>query len=307
MNVNRQGVAGRPGTALFVAAAAVCLVAAVVLQVVRDRRYSMREHVAERILYVRSGEAVKRMTLGFDALAADVYWIRAIQHYGGDRRTGTGPRRYELLYPLLDLTTTLDPYFTIAYRFGAIFLSEAVPGGPGRPDQAERLLRKGIAAQPGKWQYYYDIGFVHYWHARDYAAAASWFQRAQEQPNAPNWLQPLIAGMLTTGNDRAAARFLWQQMLQSDQEWLRRNAERRLLQIDALDLVDKIDAFIKRYPGPPGEQVTWEALMRRTPLRQVPTDPTGTPIELDPATGRASVAKTSPLQPMPNLDRRPPS
>ena len=43
--------------------------------------------------------------------------------------------------------------------------------------------------------------------------------------------------------------------------------------------------------------------MRRTPLRQVPTDPTGTPIELDPATGRASVSKTSPLQPMPNLDR----
>ena len=299
---------------LLVAAAIVCLLTAVGLQTVRDRTYSMREQVAERILYVRSGEAVKRMTLGFDALAADVYWIRAIQHYGGDRRTGTGPRRYELLYPLLDLTTTLDPYFTIAYRFGAIFLSEAVPGGPGRPDQAERLLRKGIAAQPGKWQYYYDIGFVHYWHARDYQAAASWFQRAQKQPNSPNWLQPLTASMLTTGNDRAAARFLWQQMLQSDQEWLRRNAERRLLQIDALDLVDRIDAFIKRNPGPPGEQVTWEALMRRTPLRRVPTDPAGTPIELDPATGRASVSTTSPLQPMPNLDRpipnldrRPPS
>ena len=119
---------------LLVAAAIVCLVGAVVLQTVRDRTYATREQVAERILYVHSGEAVKRMALGFDALAADVYWIRAIQHYGGDRRTGSGPRRYELLYPLLDLTTTLDPYFTIAYRFGAIFLSEAVPGGPGRPD-----------------------------------------------------------------------------------------------------------------------------------------------------------------------------
>jgi hypothetical protein len=72
-----------------------------------------------------------------------------------------------------------------------------------------------------------------------------------------------------------------------------------------LDLIDRIDAFIARYPAPPGEQVTWEALMRRTPLRQVLTDPTGTPIELDPVTGRASVSKASPLQPMPNLDRPP--
>ena len=73
---------------LLVAAAIVCLLGAVVLQTVRDRTYAIREQVAERILYVRSGEAVKRMALGFDALAADVYWIRAIQHYGGDRRTG---------------------------------------------------------------------------------------------------------------------------------------------------------------------------------------------------------------------------
>jgi len=288
----------------MVAGAVLCLAAAVSLQVARDRIYAVREQAAERILYVRSGEAARRLTLDFDALAADVYWIRAIQHYGGDRRAGSGDRRYELLFPLLDLTTTLDPYFTIAYRFGAIFLSEAYPGGPGRPDQAERLLRKGIAAQPGKWQYYYDIGFVYYWHVRDYKAAASWFQRAADQPNAPNWLRPLTASMLTTGNDRAAARFLWEQMLQSDQEWLRRNAERRLLQIDALELIDQLEAFVKRYPPPPGEQLTWEWLMRRSPLRQIPTDPTGTPLDLDPVTGHVTVSRESPLQPMPDLDRR---
>ena len=67
----------------------------------------------------------------FESLAADVYWIRAIQHYGGER-LAQGPRNYDLLYPLLDLTTSLDPYFSIAYRFGAIFLSEQYPGGPGR-------------------------------------------------------------------------------------------------------------------------------------------------------------------------------
>ena len=82
--------------------------------------------------------------------AADVYWIRAIQHYGGERLSTAADRNFELLFPLLDLATTLDPYFTIAYRFGAIFLSEPLPGGPGRPDQAIALLRKGHRRPAGE-------------------------------------------------------------------------------------------------------------------------------------------------------------
>ena len=35
------------------------------------------------------------------------------------------------------------PDFNIAYRFGAIFLSEPKPAGPGRPDLAEKLLAQG--------------------------------------------------------------------------------------------------------------------------------------------------------------------
>ena len=37
---------------------------------------------AERLLYLRSGKAANRVLLSFDALAADIYWIRTIQHYG---------------------------------------------------------------------------------------------------------------------------------------------------------------------------------------------------------------------------------
>jgi len=299
--------ASTPGTAVLVVCAVVSLGLAVAVQITRDRDYSLRERALERVLYVRSGEAAKRLALAFDALAADVYWIRAIQHYGGDRRADVGPRRYDLLFPLLDLTTTLDPFFSIAYRFGAIFLSEPPPSGPGRADQAEQLLKKGIAAQPGKWQYYYDAGFVYYWHARDYRAAAEWFQRAADLPDAPNWLRPLVAATLISANDRRAARFMWQQMLQSGEEWMQRQAARRLQQLDALDLVDQLEAFVKRYPGPPGESLTWQGLMRWSPLRQIPADPSGTPFDLDPATGRVTVSRQSPLQPMPDLAPRPPS
>ncbi len=120
---------------------------------------------------------MRRAALSYDTLLADVYWIRALQHYGGERQKPGRERRYDLLYPLLDLATTLDPRFTVGYRFGAIFLAEPHPGGAGRPDQAIALLKKGVAFNPDKWDYYHDIGFIYYWNLHDYQNAADWFGR----------------------------------------------------------------------------------------------------------------------------------
>lgn len=285
----------------------VALAAAVALQIARDRRYPRDEQASADLLYVRSGEVLKRLTLEYDGLASDVYWIRAIQYYGGNRLKTTvpGQRRYELLYPLLDMATSLDPYFNVAYRFGAIFLSEGYPGGPGRPDQSVALLRKALVAMPNSWKYYHDIAFVYYWHLRDYKAAAEWFQRAAAQPDAPVWLPSMAATMLTHGEDRTSARFLWQQILGSEEPWLRRAAERALLQLQALDQIDELEAGIKRYPLPPGESYSWGVYLRKGALRGVPDDPAGIPYEIDPATGRVSVSQQSRLFPLPDATRRP--
>jgi len=288
--------------ASWIAGALLALTTAVALQAGRDAAYPRRQRASERLLYTRSGVAVKRMALEFDALASDVYWIRAIQHYGGDRLAGDGRREYELLQPLLDLTTTLDPFFTVAYRFGAIFLSEAPPGGPGRPDQAIALLEKGIAAQPEKWQYFHDIAFVHYWHLHDPLTAASWFQRAAAQPDAPNWLRPLAATMVSA-RDRSAARMLWQQILESDQPWMRRTAQRSLTQLQALDQIDELQALVLRADLPAGRRVMWTDLVRRGILPGVPVDPAGTPYQLDPDSGRVMISPASSLNPMPDLLR----
>ena len=288
--------------ASWIAGALLALTTAVALQAGRDAAYPRRQRASERLLYTRSGAAVKRMALEFDALASDVYWIRAIQHYGGDRLAGDGRREYELLQPLLDLTTTLDPFFTVAYRFGAIFLSEAPPGGPGRPDQAIALLEKGIAAQPEKWQYFHDIAFVHYWHLHDPLTAASWFQRAAAQPDAPNWLRPLAATM-ASARDRSAARMLWQQILESDQPWMRRTAQRSLTQLQALDQIDELQALVLRADLPAGRRVMWTDLVRRGIVPGVPVDPAGTPYQLDPDSGRVMISPASSLNPMPDLLR----
>src|ERR1700682_6446637 len=128
------------------------MAAAVWVQAARERTYPLPEQ-DEASLYVTSPTAVRRLSLAYTALAADLYWIRAIQYYGGTQRQtasaqlppppspATDPSAdYPLLYPLLDLTTSLDPRFNVAYRFGAIFLAEPYPSVPGHAEQAVARL-----------------------------------------------------------------------------------------------------------------------------------------------------------------------
>ena len=86
------------------------------------------------MLYITSPKAVKRLSLGYDGLLADIYWTRAVQYFGG--RHVAGASHFRLLAPLLEITTTLDPHLLVAYQFGANFLSPKPPNGAGMPDES---------------------------------------------------------------------------------------------------------------------------------------------------------------------------
>jgi tetratricopeptide (TPR) repeat protein len=284
------GDAGRRfGTGALAVAALVCLAAAATLHARQERWAPPPSVDTAGVLYVRSPAVARRMALSYRGVAADVYWIRALQHFGQERLSPPQHvRTYALLYPLLDLTTTLDPYFSIAYRFGAIFLGEPYPGGPGRPDLAIALLGKGLAVQPDKWQYMQDLGFVYYWHLRDYRTAAQFFERAASINGAPNWLRPLAAVTLAEGGHRAGSRALWQQLAQAEEEWLRSAAQLRLAQLDAMDVMDD-----------------WRRARDAGLRPALPVDPAGTPFEIDPATGDITLSRSSHLFPLPGQIQAP--
>jgi tetratricopeptide (TPR) repeat protein len=230
-----------------------------------------------------------------------VYWVRALQHFGYYRLHPESPGRFKLLYPLLDLTTTLDPNFNVAYRFGAVFLAEPDPGGAGRPDLAVRLLEKGVKTRPNRWEYYHDIGFVYYWHLHDFQKAAEWFQRGGALPGSPWWLRTYAAVMLTRGGDRQASRLMWQNMLQtSESGWLRENAEHRLSQLDALDQIDQLRRAVDEYQRRRGTlPETWSDLIAARLMPGMPVDPSGAAYVLDPDTGQITLGPESKLRPLP--------
>ena len=296
----RQSLPWWERPAPFAVAMATLVALLVSTAVVRDRIYA-ESRVETQLLYVPDGEVLGRMALSFDALLADVYWIRALQHYGATKRSEDVEKSYDLLGPLLDITTTLDPRFNAAYRFGSIFLTEGYPNGPGRPDLAIALLQKGIEEMPDKWEYYMDIGFIYYWWIADYEAAAAWFEKAADVPGASWWLRSLAANTLAVGGSRESSRLLWQQMYDTaDSDWIRAESARRLTQLRALDDIDQLigaaQRFIEQRGRPPR---SWEELVDARFLASVPVDPTGTLYVIDSVVGTINVSSDSELFPLP--------
>jgi len=286
--------------------------AAVGLQMLRDSRYPLTTSDEETLYLTR--RVTSRLVFAHRSLVADLYWIRALQYFGSHalkaKRPGAAfepppalaaerPVSFDLLYPFLDIATTLDPRFNIAYRFGAIFLSEGNTQGPGRPDQAIALLEKGLQASPNKWEYWQDIGFVHYWADQDYPKAAAAFARGADIPGAPWWMRSLAATTLAKGGDRNTSRLLWQQMAEASNESARYMARLKLQQLDALEIIEKLQKGIDAFGIRRGAPVTsWNELIVARLIPGVPLDPAGVPLELD-SSSRVTVSMQSPLFPLP--------
>lgn len=282
---------------------ALLLTGVVSLQAVRERN-GLSAVTAEDLLYIESPDAMKRMALSYDSLLADVYWIRTVQYYGGTRLKNDAAQRYELLYPLLELTTSLEPRFNAAYLFGAIFIAEHPPGGPGRPDQAIALLEKGLREQPAKWEFAQAIGFVHYWWRQDYTQAGEWFLRASKLPGAPFWLTTVAATTLAEGGSRQSSRVLWQEFARSaPTDDFRAESVRRLQQLDAMDQIDGLRAVAHIYAQRQGRSAAgWDDLRRAGYLPGIPVDPTGVPYAIE--AGMVTIGRGSRLAPLPSEPQR---
>jgi hypothetical protein len=228
-------------------------------------------------LVLRSGRMLKKMSLGYDALLADLYWTRTVQYYG--LKLLKDDPNFELLSPLLDLTTELDPQLIVAYKFGAVFLSEHPPAGAGRPDLAEQLIRRGIAANPDQWRFWADLGFVYYWYEKDYASATDAYMQGSRQPQSPIWMKAMAASISAQGGSYRTSYFLWSEIYQSTQDpTIRKNALKNLWTLraeeDAQHLQEIGKEFFARFHRYPSSS---RELVGARMLHGVPVDPAGYP------------------------------
>ncbi len=229
----------------------------------------------EGILFVSSPKMVKRLSLGYDGLLADIYWTRAVQYFG--ERHVARASHYHLLAPLLAITTTLDPHLVVAYQFGANFLSPKPPYGAGMPDKAIELVEYGIRNNPDDWKLYYELGFIYYMDMKDYGRAAEAFGRGSKVPHAHPFLKVLAAEMAQHAGDTQMARALWTTTYESSQDkQIRGNAVAHLRAIQVEDDVTALQELVARYGQKTGQlPASMSDLVAAGLLPAVPVDPTG--------------------------------
>lgn len=257
-------------------------------------------NVVDESLYL-DAKTARRMSLGFNGLVADWYWMRSLQYVG--RKILNHPEQLpldnlaqlnlKLLAPLLDTATTLDPEFLEPYQYAAIVLPAV------DVQEAIRITQKGIDANPNAWRLYQHLGYI-YWQQQDYAAASETYGRGADIPGAPPWMQAMKAKMMADGGSRTTAREIYMRMFeQSSEEQVKDMASGRLLQLDSLDQRDLLRKVLGAYQTRVGRcPNSWRELAHifsaiGVPVDSLsaPLDPTGVPyvlrtdtcdVELDP-------------------------
>lgn len=250
-----------------------------------------------------SGPKLRHLFAGYEYAAADLYWLRAVQYYGGQRVfSETG--ELDLVEPLIENVITLDPRFSIAYQLGGVFLAEPPPLGLGRARDAVRLLDRGVGALPDDWFLWREAALFRFDYLQDGDGAVARLREAAARPGAPYWLTTLAADLATRSNDPEAARGMWESLLNSEFEFVAKNAKRNLLRLDALQAAQihqrAVDAFVHSRGRPPER---WTDLIAAGLMLGIPRDPTDVAFDL--RDGRVEISRRSSLwRPAPAGPRR---
>jgi tetratricopeptide (TPR) repeat protein len=254
-----------------------------------NNRPKVASRVEQERLYL-TGNAVRRVSLSFNGLVADWYWMRALQYVG--RKILDAPENFQLdelsqldlrlLAPLLDAATTLDPQFMEPYQFAAVVLPSI------DPEEAIRITKKGIAANPKQWRLYQHLGYI-YWQRGDYSTAAEAYGQGAAIPGAPPWMEGMKARMSAEGGSRDVAREIYSRMYeQAGDLQVKETARLRLLQLESFDQRDVIRKLLAMFKARTGRCPTsWNELAPllravRLPVTAdgVPLDPANTPYVL---------------------------
>ena len=196
-------------------------------QQIESRQPALAVVVEDEKLYL-TGNAVKRMALGFNGVVADWYWMRSLQYIGrkviNSQETtqldDLSRLNLKLLAPLLDTATTVDPQFMQPYEYAALVLPAV------DVTEAIRISKKGIAANPTVWRLHQHLGYI-YWQQKDFKAASETYRQGTVPGHHGGWQRWKLAWRLRA--EARHAREIYQRMYQESDEPDVKEMAKRLL------------------------------------------------------------------------------
>ena len=233
---------------------------------------------AAELFYLPKGEYLKVAVLGYRQIAADLVWLKAVQHFGERRQTKQG---YLWAYRAVDVLTDLDPKFVLAYQVAGTILGVWA----NLPHESIAILSKGMANNPDVWQFPFYLGYDYFYELHDPLTAAKYFRIASTLPGVPEYLPRLAARMTVEAGDPDAALEFLQKLYAKvqDDTKLREGLAARIREVTAERDIRMLERAVllyrQRYRKLP---VTLDELVARRILTRLPVEPLGGVYVLNP-------------------------
>jgi tetratricopeptide (TPR) repeat protein len=274
---DRRGLISSLGLLLILAN---CMVGAQIL-LERERPTTAK---AEELSYLPKGNYLRVAVLGYRQIAADLLWLKAVQHLGELKQAANG---YVSAYHVTDVVTDLDPKFLFAYQATGTVLS--IWGE--RLNESIAILKKGVIHNPDDWHLPFMLGYNYFFELCDPGSAATYFRVASELPGAPTYLPKLAARMTVEAGDPAAAfEFLQRLHQQVRDERVREALENRMKEVIAEQHLQMLEEGIRQYKTRYGNTPnTIQDMERHGVIERMPTSPFGGPYEIS-SDGTVSVS-----------------
>ncbi len=231
----------------------------------------------EDSLYI-SSSSLKKVSLGYDELLSDIYWMRALQYFGGRKLHEQDP---ELLYHYFDIITDLDPNFVNAYRYGGTFLAEPPPYGLGDFSKGFEMFEKGRKNNPNNFRLPLEQAFLYYFYLKDYEKAAELFKEASEKPGLSPMRKASMEGMAASahsqGGNNELSREIWEIIYKtSPSEGRRKFARTNLDILDTIEMEEKLTEALDVYMNKNGElPADLKELQTAGVIKYIPEAPVG--------------------------------
>jgi tetratricopeptide (TPR) repeat protein len=237
----------------------------------------------EGLAQLPQGEYLKPALLGYHHLGADILWLRLVQVIGKKRNSED---EYEWIYHALDVVTMLDPQYAYAYYAGGVILGELA----NRPDLSNRLLERGVKANPDEWNIHFLLGYNHYFLLGDPAKGAQYIMQAASLPGGPSYLPGLATRMAAeAGSPETALAFLEARLRETQDPEMRESLARRMKEViierDLHILESAVEAYRTQHQNLPA---TLMDLVATGTLHALPQEPFGGDYRLNSKTGAVS-------------------
>ncbi len=161
---------------------------------------------------------VAGVTLGIRRLLADIAWIQTLNYYGTEEEGQTEEEFHNGLGKYPDFlayclhVARIDPYFTYIYYYGGGVLGWNL----NRLNEAEQLLKEGIANNPREWRLPQYLAGLAYQKNHDSENLIKFLELITNDPECPLLMKALLANLYKKQHRYVDSLRIWKIVYDSD-------------------------------------------------------------------------------------------